>query len=565
MIQHTTIDGLLLRDMVMAGTALLEKHRDEVDALNVFPVPDGDTGTNMSLTMRSACTAINSQEYLRADQAASALSKGALRGARGNSGVITSQLFRGFAKALDGVEKITPVQFANALKKGSDLAYKAVMKPKEGTILTVARVVAEEALKQVQAEPDNYDALINVMLRSGEAILKKTTDMLPALKQANVVDSGGRGLLWIYAGYAAAMRGEDISAMEEESASEEEDGGEVRYTYAVEFTLRGMGEVITDGDIDSFRRRLNRIGDHVKVSGDSTEVKASCHTDNPGKAIEDGLELGELFDITIENQLGEQHMAELAEAARQAEEKAAAEKAAAEAEAAAKAEEERRKAEPSKTYGMVAVSLGAGFSDIFRDLTVDVIVEGGQTMNPSIDDILQAINQVDAKCVFVFPNNGNVILAAQQAAELAEKEVRVIPTKNVAMGIAAAVAFQPEADIDTNAAAMEEASQHVRTATVTYAVRDSEYNDVEIHQGDIIGLYNGQITCSGSSVHDVVTEMMKTIVTEDDELLTVYYGADTSTEDAETLTAELAETYDFCDVECHAGGQPLYYYLISVE
>lgn len=552
MIQHKTIDGLLLRDMVVAGATLLEMNREAVDALNVFPVPDGDTGTNMSLTMQSATREVNAKEFLRADEAAAAVAKGALKGARGNSGVITSQLLRGFAAALKGVDKITPVLFANALKAGADKAYKAVMKPKEGTILTVARVIAEEALRQVEIAPDDYDALFNVILKSGEAILKKTPDMLPALKAAGVVDSGGRGLLLIYNGYAAVLRGEEIAdpakLMEGDTAEHFVDihdlSGEIRFAYCTEFTIRHFREDITEGDVDSFRRRLNRIGDCVQVVGDMTETKVHVHTNNPGNAMEYGMELGELVNIEIRNMLEMKR-----------------EKEAAEAPAAAPA----APVEPAKEFGMVAVSLGEGFSSIFRDLTVDHIVEGGQTMNPSIDDILSAINAVNAKCVFVFPNNGNVVLAAQQAAELAEKEVYVIPTKNVAMGIAAAVAFQPDVSGAENAQRMEEAAQHVKTGTVTYAVRDSEYNGVQIHKGDIIGMHNGQIEYSGDSVHDVVMEMMKAVVGEDDELITVYYGADTTEEDAQAMTAEIAAAYPNCDVDCLLGGQPLYYYLISVE
>lgn len=553
MIQFKTIDGLLLRDMVVAGTAMLEKNREIVDALNVFPVPDGDTGTNMSLTMQSATREINAKEFLRVDEAANALAKGALKGARGNSGVITSQLFRGFAKALSGCEKITPVQFSEALTKGAEMAYKAVMKPKEGTILTVARVIAEDAAKQVAKAPDDYDGLINVMLKSGEAILKKTTDMLPALKQANVVDSGGRGLLYIYQGYAAVLRGEDINLIEaddEDSVGVEEDDchdltKDLTYSYCVEFVLRSFREDCDDHDIDSFRRRLNRIGDHVQVSGDLSEVKVHVHTDNPGSALEYGIELAEIDDVKIDNMAARKR----------------------EMEKANEPEPETMPApeEPMKEYGMVAVSLGEGFSKLFKDLAVDVIVEGGQTMNPSVDDILSAINKVNAEKVFVFPNNGNVIFAANQAAELSEKEVHVIPTKNVAMGIAAAVSFQPDITADENAMRMTEASEHVKTGTVTYAIRDSEYNGVQIKEGDYIGLHNGQISFSGNSVHDVVMEMMKEIITDDDELITIYYGSDIDQNTAETLAAEIGDEYPDCDVECMSGGQPLYYYLIAVE
>lgn len=550
MIQHKTIDGLLLRDMVVAGAALLEKNREAVDALNVFPVPDGDTGTNMSLTMQSATREVNAKEYLRADEAAAAIAKGALKGARGNSGVITSQLLRGFSTALKGVDKITPTQFAAALKSGSDKAYKAVMKPKEGTILTVARVVAEDAVRYTEEHPDDYDGLMNVILTSGEAILKRTPDMLPPLKAAGVVDSGGRGLMLIYTGYAAVMRGEEIAdpaALLAGDSSLEEDihdlSGDLPYAYCTEFEIINFREDCTEGDVDSFRRRLNRIGNCVKVTGDMEKTAVHVHTNDPGNAVQYGIELGELVNIKIDNMLDK--------------------KRALEGEKAPVAIE--TPAEPPKPFGMVAVSLGEGFSSIFRDLTVDVVVEGGQTMNPSVDDILGAINQVNAKCVFVFPNNGNVIFAANQAAELAEKEVHVIPTKNVAMGIAAAVAFQDDASGEENAARMAEAADHVKTGTVTYAVRDSEYNGVQIHKGDIIGMHNGQIEYCGDSVHDVVLDMMKAVVTEDAELITVYYGADTTKEDAEQVTAEIAKQYPSCDVDCLMGGQPLYYYLISVE
>ena len=561
MIQFKTIDGLLLRDMIMAGTALLEKNREAVDALNVFPVPDGDTGTNMSLTMQSACREVNSKEFLRADEAANALAKGALKGARGNSGVITSQLLRGFAKALNGVEKITPVQFAQALTKGSEMAYKAVMKPKEGTILTVARIVAEDALKQANKDPNDYDKLFTVILKSGEAILKKTPDMLPALKQAGVVDSGGRGLMLIYQGYAAVLRGEDITltetGMEDDFSAVSDDchdlSKDLTYSYCVNFTLSHFREDCDEHDIDSFRRRLNRIGDNVSVNGDLTKAEIHVHTDNPGSALEYGVELAEISDVRIDN---------LLEMKRQFD-KEHNPNAASEGEGMESADGTPAAAE--KRYGFVAVSLGAGFSQFFADLNVDKIVEGGQTMNPSVDDLLNAVNQVPAECVFILPNNGNVIFAANQAAELSGKDVRVIPTKNVAMGIAAAIAFQNDQEPDENVRRMDEASQHVKTAMVTYAIRDSEYNGIQIKQGDIIGLHNGQIEFSGSSIHDVVMEMMKSIITDEDELITVYYGADVSEADAEAISSDIEKSYDFCDVECHNGGQPLYYYLISVE
>ena len=549
MSQYKVIDGLLLRDMAMAGNALLEKNREAVDALNVFPVPDGDTGTNMSLTMQSAIREINSKEFLRLDEAANALAKGALKGARGNSGVITSQLLRGFSKAVSGLEKITPVQYAAAMKAGADLAYKAVMKPKEGTILTVARVTAEEAMKQAERDPEDFGALFNAILVSGQDILAKTPDMLPVLKQANVVDSGGCGLMHIYTGYAAVIEGKTVEEILAELAASEdeeaEDLDDLTHLYCTKFSIVHLGEDCEESDLDSLRRRLSRIGSHVRVKGDLSRVEVHVDTNQPGTAIEDGLEIGELIDISVENK---NELRKKRDGVTDEPETA------------------KKPAEPQKDYGMVAVSLGEGFSKIFHDLTVDVVVEGGQTMNPSIEDILSAIYECNARTVYVFPNNGNVVLAAQQAADLAENvKVHVIPTKHVAMGIAAAVAFQPDTDSEINARRMEEASEHVKTGTVTYAIRDSEYNDIHIKQGDIIGLHNGKIEYSGSNVHDVAMKMMEAVVDEESELITVYYGADTSEADAQQLAADLGNTYPDCDVECHNGGQPLYYYLISVE
>ncbi len=550
MIQVQSIDGLLLREMVLAGAALLEKNREAVDALNVFPVPDGDTGTNMSLTMASATREINSKEFISAGEAAEALSKGALRGARGNSGVITSQLYRGFAKALKGVDRITPVQFATALQKGAETAYKAVMKPKEGTILTVARTIAEDAVRQAQLAPNDFDALFNVILQSGEAILKRTPEMLPVLKQAGVVDAGGKGLLLIYAGYAAVLRGEPIEtvATEEDGAASEAEFSddheaieEIKFAYHVAFALKHIKDTVQDADIDHFRRRLNRIGDMVQLKGSVEDgFNVHVHTGDPGRVLQYGTEMGELDQVEIENMLEKRRIKEAEEAFKHA-------------------------SEPPKPYGMVSVSLGEGFSSILKDLQVDAIVEGGQTMNPSIEDLQKAIDSVNAETAFVFPNNGNIILAAQQAAELSKRNAVVIPTKNVAMGIAGAVAFQPDQSVEENAARMEEAAQRVRTGTITYAVRDSDFEDMHINEGDIIGLHNGKVAFKADNVHDVAIQLLQAIVTEDDGLITVYYGADTDEADAEALGSEIESLYPDCDVEVHAGGQPLYYYLIAVE
>lgn len=544
-----TIDGLLFKEMVLAGASLLERNREAIDALNVFPVPDGDTGTNMSLTMKSMVKELSALDDASAAKIAEAASKGALKGARGNSGVILSQIFRGFARGLDVAAVITPVLFAKALQCGAETAYKAIMKPKEGTILTVIRVIAEEAQRQVRKNPDDMHALLDVVVQSGDAILQKTPDMLPALKQAGVVDSGGQGLLTVFTAYRATLNGEHIddtnmNVGEAAMLDFEDDHDaleEITFKYCTEFIIQDMPETITENDINTFRRRLARIGDCVVVVGDFSMVKVHVHTNDPGKALQYACAMGDLINLKIDNMVEERKERQ----ARQARE--------------AKVEE------PLREYGMVAVSLGEGFSQIFKDLSVDHIVEGGQTMNPSIEDILEAVESIRAKTVFVLPNNSNVILAATQAAELSKKNVVVIPTKNVAMGIGAVVAFQPDMSPEDNAEVMTEAANRVKTGQITFAVRDSSFEDKEIKEGDIIGIYNGKIQVVGNDVHQVALELMQVLVTDEDELITVYYGADTKQEDAQALTDEFADMYQDRDVEIHYGGQPLYYYLFSAE
>ena len=548
MLKIQAIDGILLRDMVSAGAFLLEKNREAIDALNVFPVPDGDTGTNMSLTMMAAIKEVNQKECMSAYEAAEIIAKGALKGARGNSGVITSQLYRGFARALEGVDKITPLQFSYALKSGADTAYKAIMKPKEGTILTVARVIADEAIKQATADPNDFDSLFNVILKSGESILRRTQEMLPALTQAGVVDAGGRGLLITYTGYAAVLRGETVENMEVSSVTGHTDAFiddhnaivDIKYVYCTEFLIQNTEATISNDDIDSYRRRLNRMGDCVLVVGDPYLIKTHIHTNGPGKILQYALELGELSDIKIEN-MAEQRRERI------------------------KQKEKDKEMEPRRKYGIIAVSQGVGFSQIFTDLLVDSIVDGGQSMNPSIEALLSAISKVNAESVFVLPNNGNIILAALQAAELSDKETIVIPTKNVPMGIAAAVAFQPDVSASENKRRMEDAAQRVKTGTITYAVRDSKQEGLNIKEGDLIGLANGKISTAGQSIRDIVLELLDNLIDKESELITVYYGKDVTLEDASHITDEIAQRYDGCDVEMHCGGQPLYYYLLSVE
>ncbi len=542
---QSKMDGLLFREMLMAGAALLEQNREAVDALNVFPVPDGDTGTNMSLTVMAAVKELNTKELNRADEAAEAVAKGALRGARGNSGVILSQLFRGFARGVAGEAEVTPQVFARALKSGAETAYKAMMKPKEGTILTVARVVAESAEVQAKKDPNDLEALFRVILSSGESILRRTPEMLPALKQAGVVDAGGRGLLLIYAGMNAVLLGEEIpkspigmSSDGEASFDDDHDAiGDIRYAYCTEFLIQNLLPTATDDDIATFRRKLNRIGDCVLVVGDLTLVKVHVHTNDPGKALQAALALGELINLKIENMVEQRRERQRAQAEKQ----------------------------PDKEAGMVAVSLGEGFSAIFTELGVDCIVDGGQTMNPSIEDLVSAIDGVHAKTVFIFPNNSNVILAAQQAAEVSKCAAYVIPTKNVAMGVAGVIACQPDLPPEENVRNMTEAAERVKSGMITVAIRDSKFEDLTIHEGDFIGLYNGKISVCDKSAYDVAVKLMEMLVTDENSLITVFYGEGADEEEARTLADEFAEQYDLCDVEMHAGGQPVYSYILSVE
>ena len=557
------IDGLLLKEMIIAGANLLEQNREAIDALNVFPVPDGDTGTNMSLTMKSTVKEIAALDVADAAKLANMAARGALKGARGNSGVILSQILRGFARGIEGCETIDAEGFAKGLRSGADTAYKAVMKPKEGTILTVIRVIAEESQRYVAKKPRTVGDVLDKMIRSGEAILEKTPDMLPALKQAGVVDSGGQGLLTVLKGWRAAYNGEKVeetvAGVGEAATFEFEDDHdsleELTFKYCTEFVIQDMNEGVTEDDINKFRTRLGRIGDCVVCVGDFEFVKVHVHTNDPGKAIQWACAMGDLVNLKIDNMAEErkERMAKAEAAQKEAEKK--------------RLEEEAAKAEESKKpYGMVAVSLGEGFSSIFSDLGVDHIVEGGQTMNPSIEDILDAINGVGAETVFVLPNNSNVILAASQAAELADDvNVVVLPTKNVAMGIGAVIAFNPEGSAEENREEMTAAAEQVKTGQITFAVRDTVFEDKEIKEGDIIGIHNGSIETVGSSIHDIALDLVGHVVEEGDSLITIYYGQDTTEEDAQALGAEVAEMFGDLDVEVQYGGQPLYYYLISAE
>ena len=555
---NKTIDGLLLKEMVIAGANLLEQNREWIDSLNVFPVPDGDTGTNMSLTMKSTVREIEALDEHDASKLIGLAAKGALKGARGNSGVILSQILRGFSRGIESSETLNAEAVVKGLKRGADTAYKAVMKPKEGTILTVIRVIAEEAARYNTRHPDNLDGLMAKIVRSGEAILEKTPDMLPALKQAGVVDSGGQGLLTIFRGWLAAYQGEHIEPVEQTPApvDVEDLTTELRFKYHAEYVISSLRDDVTLDDLNRFRSRLSRIGEGVSIQGDRPPIRVRIQTNDPGKAIQYACDLGEIIDLTFDN---------VAAKRREAERRAEEERVRLEQERARVAAEAEPSAAKEKAYGIVSVSIGEGFSNIFHDLGVDVIVEGGQTMNPSIEDIQAAIEKVRAETVFVLPNNSNVILAATQAADLCESRVVVIPTKNTAMGVGAVIAFNPEASVEENRDAMAAAADQVKTGQVTFAVRDTVFEDKEIKEGNIIGIHNGRIEVVGTDIHDVVVELTRSVVEEGDSLITIYYGQDTEETAASVLRDEVAGLFPEMDVEMQYGGQPLYYYLISTE
>jgi len=547
------IDSATFRDMFISGATLVENNRAAIDALNVFPVPDGDTGSNMSNTLQGAVKEIGGNAYSSVGDLANSIAKGALKGARGNSGVILSQIFRGMAKGLEGAQMLDCQSFARALKLAAEVASKAVMKPKEGTILTVIRIVGDEAMRRA-ADTDDLLVFLQEVIRAGDEILKRTPDMLPVLKQAGVVDSGGKGLMVFLAGCQAALEGNPV---ERGAAADIEDKpgdfvddhtslDEITFAYCTEFIVSRPVPSMKDADVLNLRNNLQHIGDCVLVVSDMEVVKVHVHTNDPGKALQYALALGELDNIKIENML-EQFR----------------ERQQAQQEEAEKAEQARKAAE--KDFGIVAVALGEGLSEVLKELGVDQVVDGGQTMNPSIDDLAQAVQNVNAKAVFILPNNSNIILAAQQASQICEKPVYVIPTKSVPMGVAAAIAFDPGMSGEENEEAMKEAAELVHTASITYAVRDTVFNGREIHEGDVMGLVDNQIHTLGSDVNDVSAQVVADMVNEDSSVITIYYGEGVEEDQADELRERIEEACPDCDVEARYGGQPLYYYFISVE
>ncbi|WP_018589790.1 DAK2 domain-containing protein [Terrisporobacter glycolicus] len=541
MIQY--IDGKRFRDMFVSGANNLQNHKDLVDKLNVFPVPDGDTGTNMSLTISYAIKELSKVENDDITDIGKALSKGSLMGARGNSGVILSQIIRGIAKSIEGKENLNVVDLANALKNGSDTAYKAVIKPIEGTILTVVRESGEYAVKVAKPNMDMIEFLELVAKKANES-LNKTPELLKALKEAGVVDSGGKGLVLIYEGMLSSLKGSNIESVEGGTSSNVEvnveqniSSEDIKFQYCTEFILES--DKIDDLAV---REMYMKFGDSLAVVGDEGVIKVHVHTNDPGLAIQEALKYGQLLTIKIENMKLQHENKVLNETA-------------------------QTKDIPveEKEYGFIATSMGEGLAQIFKDFGVDHIIEGGQTMNPSTEDFMKAIENLHAKNIIILPNNSNIIMAANQAKELSDKNIIVIPTKNVAQAFATLVTFDADVDVSDNEANMMEALSSVKSGQVTYAVRDTVINDVEVKEGNIIGIAEGKLLSAGDKVDEITTELIEKLVDEDSAIITLFYGEDTSEEEAGALRDLLEEKFEDIDVELHYGGQPLYYYLISVE
>ncbi|NLC44509.1 MAG: DAK2 domain-containing protein [Clostridiales bacterium] len=543
--------------MFLSAAQFLETNKEIVNELNVFPVPDGDTGTNMSLTMLSAARELKAVDSNEMNQVVEAITKGSLKGARGNSGVILSQLIRGFAKVLKNEEKITTVKFAEALQAGSATAYKAVMKPAEGTMLTVARVTAEEAVK-LAAHINNFEVFYDSLIDVAKDTLDKTPEMLPVLKQAGVVDSGGMGIVYIMMGQAQALDDDfDLEAPLEQldlvmSSGHTASPGfvsspaamadeSIEFGYCTEFIIKNLFPYVREEDTDKLKSKLERLGDSIVVVGDDEFIKVHFHTNMPGKALQLALRFGELSNIKIDNMREQHHHLNSFETPSDTID------------------------EPQKEVGLVSVSIGEGIANIFKDLSADFIIEGGQTMNPSIEDILNAVDNVNAKEVFVLPNNKNIVLSANQAAEISEKTIHVIPTKTIPQGLAALIAFNSEISAEENVSSMIRAVDHVKSGQVTYSIRDSQVNGHQIKEGDIMGIAEGEIEVVDKEISKVTKQLLDKMLSDEVEIVTILYGADAKEEDTEDISSYLSVNYPDVDIELLSGGQPLYYYIISAE
>ena len=550
----TSLDAKLLQKMFLAGAKNLEAKKEWINELNVFPVPDGDTGTNMTLTIMSAAKEVSGIENPGFDTLAKAISSGSLRGARGNSGVILSQLFRGFTKEIKEVNEIDAVVIAKAFERAVETAYKAVMKPKEGTILTVAKGVAEKAI-EVAAKNDDLEVIFKEALDHGYYVLSQTPEMLPVLKQAGVVDSGGQGLMEVLQGAYDCFLGKEIDFTIEGARSASvnvvtsENDVDIKFGYCTEFIVM-LEKEFKDKDEREFKAYLESIGDSIVCVADDDIVKIHVHTNDPGLAIQKGLSYGSLTKMKIDN-MREEHQERLIKDAEKA---------------AAAAKEEAVEEMPHKDAGFISVSIGEGVNEIFKGLGVDYIIEGGQTMNPSTEDILNAIDKVNADVVYVLPNNKNIILAANQAESLVEdKKVVVIPSKTIPQGITALINYIGDTSVEENVERMTEEMTRVKTGQVTYAVRDTELDGKVIKENDIMGIGDQGIVAVGQDIADTTVEMVSELIDDESELISIYYGSDVTEEDAEAIAARVSEKYPDVDVEVNYGGQPIYYYLISIE
>ncbi len=555
-----TIDAKLLSKMFLAGAKNLESNKEWINELNVFPVPDGDTGTNMTMTIMSAAKEVVALgDNFEMAALCKAISSGSLRGARGNSGVILSQLLRGFTKAIAEQSEITIPVLVNAMEKGVETAYKAVMKPKEGTILTVARGGAEKAAELFEDGEEDMEKFIGSVIEHSEYVLSQTPEMLPVLKQAGVVDSGGQGLIQVLKGAFDAYLGKEVDYTIQTSDNKSAGGVQmsdsynaqaemdIKFGYCTEFIILLSKTFNIKHEMD-FKAYLESIGDSIVCVADDDVVKVHVHTNDPGLAIQKALKYGQLSNLKIDNMRLE-HQEKLFKMS---------EKEAAQATATP--------AEPPKKVGFLAVSVGDGVNEIFKSLGVDYIIEGGQTMNPSTADILDAVDKVNAENIFILPNNKNIILAANQAAELmTDKNLLVIPTKTIPQGITAVINYVPDSSVEENEATMMDAIGNVKTGQVTYAVRDTMIDDMEIKQGDFMGIGDKGMLAVGQDMAVVTAQMIGAMVDDDSELISIYYGSDVEEADAEAIAAQIEEAYPDCDVELQFGGQPIYYYVVSVE
>ena len=546
--KYSKISGEQFYAMVQNASNSLESKSEYVNSLNVFPVPDGDTGTNMSMTFKAAVKEIAAKRNGSIADVSKRLAKGALMGARGNSGVILSQILRGMSKGFEGIDEADVADFVRAFEEGAKAAYKAVMRPTEGTILTIIRTAGETASI---TDATDIESLMVEITRECKIMLDKTPEMLPALKKAGVVDSGGMGLLIILEGMLEALRNElkveEVSIVNiasdknpaTSSAQETISEDDIKFAYCTEFIILGDAK-----NADEFRNSIEALGDSMIVVGYDDVIKTHIHTNDPGRVLSMAVKLGELSSIKIDN-MKEEHREILA----MSEEKAI-----------ATTEEVE-----VKEFGFVSVAMGSGMTDIFKDLGVDYVIEGGQTMNPSTQDIVDAIEKINAEHIFILPNNKNIIMAANQAAEILDRDVRVIPTTTVPQGITAVTMFNPHVDVDTNETELKEAMGNVKSASVTYAVRDTEMDGIEIKEGNILGLIEGKIKEVGQSPYDVANTLINNMAEEDSELITIFYGEDCDEAKVEELVASLEEKYEDFDVQCYKGNQPLYYFIIAVE